>query len=102
MMHSGKQCGEIQCLLASEDAEDAIIMAANIMGEPQNIYNTLSLPGDEGEAWEHACQAEWQNMVNHDIFGPPDCPPPNTHILKMGTALCTSRKMVKLLNERFK
>jgi hypothetical protein len=79
---SGKQHGEIQCLLASEDAEYAIVMAVNIMGEPQNIYDTLNLPGDEGEEWERARQAEWQNMVDPDVFGPPEHPPPNTHIIK--------------------
>jgi hypothetical protein len=89
---SGKQRGEIRCLLASEDAEDAIVMAANILGEPQNIYDALNLPGDEGEAWERARQAEWQNMVDHGVFGPPERPPPNTHILKTGTALRTTRK----------
>ena len=48
-MHSGKQCGEIQALVASEDLEETIIMSANITGEPSNIKDTLNLPGKEGE-----------------------------------------------------
>jgi hypothetical protein len=95
---SGRQRGEMHCLLVSEDAEDAIVMAANIMGEPQNIYDALNLPGDEGEAWEHAHQAEWQNMIDHDVFGPPERPPPSAKPHGASLTICvhTGRQMPTL------
>ena len=62
-------------------------MSTNIPSEPTNIKDALDLPGDEGRAWEHTCQTEWQNMVDHNVFGPPEEPPPNTQILKTGNTL---------------
>jgi Reverse transcriptase (RNA-dependent DNA polymerase) len=52
-----------------------------------NIQEAVNLPGEEGEAWEWAHQAEWKNMVDHDVFSAPAKPPPNMQVLNMGTAL---------------
>ena len=57
------------------------------MGEPSNIHDALNLPGEEGQAWEHARQREWENMINHNVFSEPEKPPPNTQVLKTGTVL---------------
>ena len=92
MMHSRKQHGKIQALVASEDLEETIIMSANISGEPTNIKDALNLPGKEGEAWECGHQLEWQNMITHNVFGPLEQLPPDMQILKMGTTLQTKKK----------
>ena len=86
-MHSMKQCGEIQSLVSTENLQEAMILSTNIPGEPTNIKDALDLPGNEGRAWECAHQTEWQNMIDHDIFGLSEEPPLNMHILKMGTML---------------
>ena len=49
----------------------------------------MDLPGEEGKAWEQAHQIEWQNMVDHSVFGTPAEPPPGTKVLKTGTTLHT-------------
>ena len=59
------------------------------MGEPSNIHDALNLPGKEGQAWEYACQREWQNMINHDMFSKPEEPPSNMQVLKTGAVLCS-------------
>ena len=87
LMHSGKQCGEIQALIATEDKADETIAMPIITGDLINIEDALNLPGEEGEAWEQAHQAESQNMVNHDVFSPPTHPPSNTKVIKIGMAL---------------
>ena len=71
-------------------------MSVTIAGEPTSIKDALNLPGEEVEAWEHTGQTEWQDMVNHDIFRPPESPPSNTHILKMGTTLHSTKKSDKI------
>ena len=86
-MHSMKQHGKIQSLVSTENLQEAMIMSTNIPGEPTNIKPALDLPRDEGRVWEHAHQTEWQNVVDHNVFGPPEEPPLNMHILKMGTML---------------
>ena len=55
------------------------------MGDDPSIEEALSRPGEEGEAWEEARQAEWKNMVEYKVFGPPEEPPPGTQVLKMKT-----------------
>lgn len=97
---SGKQRGEIQSLLATEEYSDEAVILSAILGDPTNIKDALNLPGEEGEAWERARQAEWQNMIDHDVFGPPTSPPPNTQILKMGTALRTTRQSGKITKRK--
>ena len=58
MTCSSKQHGQIEVILATDDfAEDTVVMSA-ITGHPTNIEDTLALLGDEGEAWEQACQVE--------------------------------------------
>jgi len=93
---SGKQCGEIQALTSIEDKANETIAMPIITGDPINIEDALNLPGEEGEAWERARQAEWKNMVNHDIFSPPTHPPPNIKVIKIGTALRTTRQNGKI------
>ena len=97
---SKRQCGKIQALLASEELDDTIIMSPNISGEPTNIRNVLNLPGKEGEAWEHMCQSEWQNMLDHNVFSPPEESPPNMQILKMGMTLQMKKKDGKITNQK--
>ena len=100
MTHSGKQQGQIQVILATDNfAEDTVVMSA-ITGDPANIEDALAPPGDEGEAWEQAHQAEWHNMIEHDIFGPPMNPPPNMKVLKMGTTLSTSCQNGKITKQK--
>ena len=90
-MRLGKQHGDIQSLITSDEQFDnPIIMSVNIMGEPSNIHDALNLPGEEGQAWEHARQREWENMINHNVFSEPEKPPPNTQVLKTGTVLCST------------
>ena len=96
MTCSGKQRGQIQVILATDDfAEDTVVMSA-ITGDPINIEDALALLGDEGEAWEHARQVEWHNMIEHNVFGPPMNPPPNMKVLKMGTTLSTLHQNGKI------
>ena len=75
-MCSGKQRGDVQVLLASEDAVDEPGIISVIEGDPTNIKDVVNLPGEEGKAWEIACQAEWKNMLDHNIFSPPEIPTP--------------------------
>ena len=99
-MHSMKQCGEIQSLVSTENLQEAMILSTNIPGEPTNIKDALDLPGNEGRAWECAHQTEWQNMIDHDIFGLSEEPPLNMHILKMGTMLRMKKKDGKIINQK--
>jgi hypothetical protein len=64
------------------DLPDVIFSA---MSKDPTISEALNMPGDEGKAWEEARQAEWRNMVIHNVFGPPEEPPPGTKVLKTGT-----------------
>jgi hypothetical protein len=52
------------------------------------IAEALSMLGEEGHAWEAMCQAEWENMIKHNVFGPPAELPPGTRVLKTGTVCC--------------
>ena len=97
---SMKQHSEIQSLVSTKNLEEAVIMTINIPGEPMNIKDGLDLPSNKGRVWEHACQIRWQNMVDHDVFGPPEEPPPNMQILKMGTTLQTKKKDGKIINQK--
>jgi hypothetical protein len=93
---SGRQRGEIHALIVSEDYFDDTDTVSAVISEPMSIKDAVNLPGEEGKAWECARQAEWQNMIDHNVFGPPEQPPPNTHILKTGTALRMMQKEGKI------
>jgi Reverse transcriptase (RNA-dependent DNA polymerase) len=69
-------------------------------GNPTTIQEGLSMPGEEGEAWERTRQAEWQNMPDHNIFGPLAEPPPGTKVLKTGTTVKMNRREGKLTKRK--
>jgi hypothetical protein len=89
---SGKQREEGQAHLAIEEETLNYIALSAVAENPTTIQEALALPGEEGEAWEEARQAEWQNMLDHDVFGAPAEPPQGTKVLRMGTAIKTSRR----------
>ena len=60
--------------------------------DPITIEEAVNRPGKEGKEWEVSQQTEWQNMIDHDVFGPPTIPPPGTKVLRMGTALRATRQ----------
>ena len=60
--------------------------------DPITIEEAINRPGKEGKEWEVSRQTEWQNMIDHDVFGPPTNPPPGTKVLQMGTALRATRQ----------
>jgi hypothetical protein len=62
-------------------------MMSMMDSDPITIEEAINRLGEEGKAWEVSRQTEWQNMIDHNIFGPPMQPPPGTKILRMGTAL---------------
>jgi hypothetical protein len=66
-----------------EEVDELVLFSA--MTKDPTIVEALSMPGEEGIAWEAACQAEWKNMLEHKVFGPPEEPPLGTKVLKTGT-----------------
>jgi hypothetical protein len=84
---SGRMCETLQInmmVMTDEDVEiDPGVFSAT--SNDPTITEALNMPGDEGRAWEAARQAEWQNMLKHEVFGPPAEPPPGTKVLKTGT-----------------
>ena len=42
--------------------------------DPITIEEAINRPGKEGKEWEVSRQTEWQNMIDHDVFGPPTIP----------------------------
>jgi hypothetical protein len=68
-----------------EEAVPEQFSAFSATSEDPMIAEALSMPGEEGRAWEAARQAEWENMVKFDVFGPPAEPPPGVKVLKTGT-----------------
>jgi hypothetical protein len=62
-----------------------------------SIAKALNMPGDEGCAWEAACQATWANIVKYGMFGLPAEPLPGTKVLKTGTICHSSYHNGKLV-----
>jgi hypothetical protein len=69
-------------VLLEEEEEFRVFSATS---KDPTIAEALAMPGDEGQAWEMARQAEWDNIVKFEVFGRPAEPPPGTRVLKMGT-----------------
>lgn len=71
------------------------------MGDNPSIEEVLSMPGEEGEAWEGARQAvEEYGQSDHKVFKPPEESPPGTHVLKTGTVCRSSYKNGKLFKRK--
>jgi hypothetical protein len=85
MIRSGKVREElgIRSVIEEEKKFDELVILS-AMAKDSTIAEALSMPGDEGAAWEAACQAEWKNMLDHNIVGPPEEPLPGMEILKTG------------------
>jgi hypothetical protein len=72
--------------LALEDGDDNGNLGMFLVtSKDPMIAEVLSMPGEEGRTWEAVHQAEWDNMVKFDVFGPPAEPPPRMKVLKTGT-----------------
>jgi hypothetical protein len=74
----------VNMLQADNGANDELGIFSAMSHNP-TIAEALSFPREEGLAWKAARQAEWDNMVKYEVFGPPTDPPPGTKVLKTGT-----------------
>jgi hypothetical protein len=87
--------------IALEDGDDdGDLGMFSATSKDPTIAEALSMPGEEGRAWEAARQAEWDNMIKFDVFGPPTEPPPGTKVLKTGTVCRGTYRNGKLIKRK--